>query len=90
MPYPRPFLYRPLLGLLLPVWASILSISNGPTTQHREGLQQLRTVATHDRRREERIDLELPIEVCGFDSYLRFFTERTETRNVSGWGCQFS
>jgi hypothetical protein len=52
-------------------------------------LQQLRTVATHDRRREERIDLELPIEVCGFDPYLRFFTERTETRNVSDWGCQF-
>jgi hypothetical protein len=56
---------------------------------HEEGLQQSRTVATRDRRREERIDLELLIEVCGFDSYLRFFTERTETRNVSGWGCQF-
>jgi hypothetical protein len=57
--------------------------------QHQEGSQQSRTVATHDRRREERVDLELLIEVCGFDSCLRFFTERTETRNVSGWGCQF-
>jgi hypothetical protein len=57
--------------------------------QHQEELQQSRNVATHDRRREERVDLELTIEVCGFDSCLRFFTERTETRNVSGWGCQF-
>jgi hypothetical protein len=57
--------------------------------QHHEGPQQARSVATHDRRREERVDLELLIEVCGFDSFLRFFTERTDTRNVSGWGCQF-
>jgi hypothetical protein len=42
-----------------------------------------------DRRQEQRVDLELVIEVCGFDSFLRFFTERTETRNVSGWSCQF-
>jgi RNA:NAD 2'-phosphotransferase (TPT1/KptA family) len=57
--------------------------------QHQEGLQQAKSIATHDRRREERVDMELLIEVCGFDSFLRFFTERTETRNVSGWGCQF-
>jgi hypothetical protein len=57
--------------------------------QHQEGLQQTRSVATEDRRREERVDIELVIEVCGFDSFLRFFTERTETQNVSGWGCQF-
>ncbi|MGB8541617.1 MAG: hypothetical protein WCD49_08270 [Candidatus Acidiferrales bacterium] len=57
--------------------------------QQQEGVPQSRTVVTQDRRREERVDLEFVIEVCGFDSFLRFFTERTETRNVSGWGCQF-
>src|ERR1700685_4741091 len=51
--------------------------------------QQLGTVTTDDRRREDRVPLALTIEVCGFDCSLRFFTERTETCNVSDSGCQF-
>jgi hypothetical protein len=51
--------------------------------------QQLGTVTTDDRRREDRVPLALTIEVCGFDCSLRFFTERTETLNVSDSGCQF-
>jgi hypothetical protein len=51
--------------------------------------QQLGTVTTDDRRQEDRVPLALTIEVCGFDCSLRFFTERTETCNVSDSGCQF-
>ena len=51
--------------------------------------QQLGTVTTEDRRREDRVPLAFTIEVCGFDCSLRFFTERTETCNVSDSGCQF-
>src|SRR5580704_10386705 len=51
--------------------------------------QQIGTVTTDDRRREDRIPLALTIEVCGFNCSLRFFTERTETFNVSDSGCQF-
>jgi len=51
--------------------------------------QQLGTVTTDDRRREDRVPLALTIEVCGFDCSLHFFTERTETFNVSDSGCQF-
>ncbi len=29
------------------------------------------------------------IEVCGFDRYGKFFTERTETTDVSRRGCRF-
>jgi hypothetical protein len=51
--------------------------------------QQVGTVTTDDRRREDRVPLALTIEVCGFDRSLRFFTERTETFNISDSGCQF-
>ena len=51
--------------------------------------QQLGTVTADDRRREDRVPLGLTIEVCGFDCSLRFFTERTETFNISDSGCQF-
>lgn len=51
--------------------------------------QQLGTITTDDRRREDRMPLALAIEVCGFDCSLRFFTERTETSDVSDSGCQF-
>jgi hypothetical protein len=33
--------------------------------------------------------IEMIIEVSGFDSSLRYFTERTETCDVSESGCQF-
>jgi hypothetical protein len=41
------------------------------------------------RRREPRIHLNVPIEVSGFDSCERFFTERTSTLDVSDSGCKF-
>jgi hypothetical protein len=39
--------------------------------------------------REERYSLEVSIEVCGFNLRGRFFTERSETSNVSDGGCNF-
>jgi hypothetical protein len=39
--------------------------------------------------RPERIALQLSIEVCGFDRCGRFFTERSETCDVSDGGCKF-
>jgi hypothetical protein len=40
--------------------------------------------------RESRISLRFLIEVCGFDRFGKFFTERSETSNVSRHGCKFS
>jgi len=40
-------------------------------------------------RRPERSALQLSIEVCGFDRCGRFFTERSETCDVSDAGCKF-
>jgi hypothetical protein len=40
-------------------------------------------------RRPERIALQFAIEVCGFDRCGRYFTERSETCNVSAGGCRF-
>jgi hypothetical protein len=39
--------------------------------------------------RPERIASQLSIEVCGFDRCGRFFTERSETCDVSDGGCKF-
>jgi hypothetical protein len=39
--------------------------------------------------RAERFALQLSIEVCGFDRCGRFFTERSETSDVSDGGCKF-
>jgi hypothetical protein len=54
------------------------SPSNGPAT-----LAELAT------QRPERIASQFPIEVCGFDCCGRFFSERSETCNVSARGCKF-
>src|SRR5579863_7602925 len=49
-------------------------------------------IAEHPRepRREQRIASAFRIEVCGFNRYGRFFTERTLTSNISDGGCQLS
>jgi len=47
------------------------------------------TLAEPAARRPERIALQFAIEVCGFDRCGRFFTERSETYNVSDAGCRF-
>jgi len=39
--------------------------------------------------RAERFVSQLSIEVCGFDRCGRFFTERSETCDVSDGGCKF-
>jgi hypothetical protein len=54
-----------------------------------ESLQCLGTDITDDRRLEQRMPVELIIEVSGFDCSLRYFNERTETCDVSESGCQF-
>jgi len=41
-------------------------------------------------RREQRIASVFRIEVCGFNRFGRFFTERTLTSNISDGGCQLS
>jgi hypothetical protein len=41
-------------------------------------------------RRELRIASAFRIEVCGFNRYGRYFTERTLTSNISDGGCQLS
>ncbi|HSY59478.1 MAG TPA: hypothetical protein VK795_07960 [Terriglobales bacterium] len=45
--------------------------------------------ATRHPRREQRIASAIRLEVCGFNPYGRFFTERTLTSNISDSGCQF-
>jgi hypothetical protein len=40
-------------------------------------------------RRENRIGLRFSIEVSGFDRFGKYFSERSETTNVSKNGCQF-
>jgi hypothetical protein len=47
------------------------------------------TLAESAARRPERIALQFAIEVCGFDRCGRFFTERSETSDVSVGGCKF-
>jgi hypothetical protein len=39
--------------------------------------------------RAERFALQVSIEVCGFDRCGRFFTERSETCDISDGGCKF-
>ncbi len=39
---------------------------------------------------EQRIASAFRVEVCGFNRYGRFFTERTLTSNISDGGCQLS
>ena len=39
--------------------------------------------------RAERREIRIPIEACGFDRSGHFFTERTETLDVSESGCKF-
>jgi len=45
--------------------------------------------AGRDRRKEKRIPLAFPIEVCGFDASGHFFSERTQTTDISEEGCRF-
>jgi hypothetical protein len=47
------------------------------------------TISSLDRRREERISVEFPIEVSGFDCHGRFCTERTSTEDVGESSCSF-
>ncbi len=52
--------------------------------------EQLSAEASDDRRREKRIRLVFPIEVCGFGRKGQFFIEQTATADVSQNGCSFS
>jgi hypothetical protein len=47
------------------------------------------TLAELSSQRAERFALQLCIEVCGFDRCGRFFSERSETCDVSDAGCKF-
>jgi hypothetical protein len=57
--------------------------------KQQDSLQRSGTAITDDRRLEQRIPVELIIEVSGFDCSLRYFTGRTGTCEVSESGCQF-
>jgi PilZ domain len=58
-------------------------------TVNRVDWTALRLEAHHGRRREVRKLIALRIEVCGFDRSGQFFTEPTETLDVSEGGCKF-
>jgi hypothetical protein len=58
-------------------------------TSFRGGFDKLHG-AGRPTQRESRISLRFLIEVCGFDRAGKFFTERSETTNVSRHGCKFS
>jgi hypothetical protein len=55
----------------------------------RTNWEELSREANKDRRRESRVALTFPIEVCGFNRLGRFFTERTTTSDISDGGCKF-
>jgi hypothetical protein len=57
---------------------------------HRGGGIESLHGAGRPKQRESRISLRFLIEVCGFDRFGKFFTERSETSNVSRHGCKFS
>ncbi len=40
------------------------------------------------RRKERRLPMSIGVEVCGFDRFGQFFSERTKTANISEGGCQ--
>ena len=49
-----------------------------------------REEAVRQPRREQRVPSVFRIKVCGFNRLGRFFTERTQTSNVSDGGCELS
>jgi len=51
-------------------------------------LDEVELEAARHPRREQRITSAVRLEVCGFNPYGRFFTERTLTSNISDSGCQ--
>jgi hypothetical protein len=58
---------------------------NSPTTQ----ILDIQTFERPERRGELRETRSVPVEISGFDARGRFFTERTETLDVSESGCRF-
>lgn len=50
---------------------------------------EIASIAPPERRDEYRETRSVPVEVSGFDVRGRFFTERTETLDVSDSGCRF-
>jgi hypothetical protein len=62
---------------------------NGIMNKHISPSNGSAALAESVARRPERIALQFAIEVCGFDRCGRFFTERSETCNVSAGGCKF-
>jgi hypothetical protein len=57
---------------------------------HKLPAREFDIVARLERRREWRESRRVPVEVSGFDSRGRFFTERTSTFDVSDSGCCFA
>ena len=51
---------------------------------------ELAAETRNDRRRQSRVVVKYPIEVCGFSTHGRYFTERTFTLDVSDGGCKFN
>ncbi len=57
--------------------------------QNKISWEELSVEANRDTRREKRVLLVFPIEVCGFNLLGEFFAERTSTDDISESGCQF-
>jgi hypothetical protein len=45
--------------------------------------------ANRDRRRDQRVVLVFPLNICGIDAAGHFFSEDTVTNNISEQGCRF-
>jgi hypothetical protein len=58
-------------------------------TQNTPHPTELNPEAGRRPRREKRLARAVRVEVCGFNRFGRFFTERTLTANISDGGCQF-
>jgi hypothetical protein len=62
---------------------------DGTMSRQAESSNVSTALAELSSQRAERFALQLSIEVCGLDRSGRFFTERSETCDVSDGGCKF-
>jgi len=51
--------------------------------------QELTTESGSERHHQPRVQMQYPIEVCGFSRHGRYFAERSFTLDVSDGGCKF-
>ena len=65
---------------------SAIGIAGENVTETLTNWDELSAETKNERRRQPRVAVKYPIEVCGFSRYGRYFTERTFTMDVSDGG----